>query len=414
MKRILGSFIGIVISILLIALFLAITLLSCSDENSSSVQPIENKEITVGALLSLTGDWSSLGKPSQAALNIALYDINNYLVSISSTIRLKLKIEDTGLDTSNALAKIQSFSASGIRFVIGPQSSKEVSALKMFADQNNIVIISQGSTAGNLALSGDNIFRFCPSDSIEGAAIAQLMWDEGITAFVPFSEDDAGNRGLQIAAKASFIKLGGTVTQGVVFDPATVDFTPYFQTVRSEILQQQVAIGKNKVGVYITGFDAVVTIFKQAITDTVLSSVKWYGSDGMVLNEKLITDSTAARFAEMTKYPCPTYGLNQSNKFKWEPVVNQIESELGYQPDAFSISTYDALWIIAITYLSVDGADDFQTLKKVFQQTANSYYGLTGATVLNDAGDRKFGYYAYWGVQKSGVAYKWSLLGYSN
>ncbi|MCX6152483.1 MAG: penicillin-binding protein activator [Ignavibacteriales bacterium] len=410
MKRIISFLKVKVISLLVLAVFITINFLSCSDENTSPIQSTGNKEITVGALLSLTGDWSSLGKASEAALNIATKDINNYLASISSNIRLKLKIEDTKLDTTIALQKIKSLSASGVRFIIGPQSSKEVSAIKKFADQNNILVLSQGSTAGNLAIPGDNIFRFCPSDSIEGAAIAQLMWSEGMKTYIPFGGNDAGNQGLQIAAKASFINLGGTVTQGVVYDPATVNFASYLQTIRAEILQQQALYGKAGVGVYITGFDAVINIFKQAITDTVLNSVKWYGSDGMVLNEKLIADTTAARFAEMTKYPCPTYGLDQSNKFKWQPIVNQIESEIGYQPDAFGLAAYDALWIVAIAYLSIDGADDFQFLKKVFQQTANSYYGLTGATTLNNAGDRMFGYYAYWGVRKQGDVYKWVLL----
>jgi len=134
----------------------------------------------------------------------------------------------------------------------------------------------------------------------------------------------------------------------------------------------------------------------------------------MVLNEKLTSDTAAARFAEMTKYPCPTYGLDQSTKYKWEPIVNQIENEIGFQPDAFGLSTYDAVWVIALSYLANNGVDDFSNLKKIFVQTSDSYYGLTGATVLNIAGDRKFGFYDYWGVQKQNGVYSWVLVGNSN
>ncbi len=387
---------------------------SCSDDDSNPSQSNGTKEIKIGALLSLTGDWSSLGKASQSALNLAVEDVNSYLASISSGIRIKLVVEDTKLDTTIALEKIKGLAANGVRFIIGPQSSKEVAAIKKYADQNNIIVISQGSTAGTLAISSDNIFRFCPSDSLEGAAIANLMFDEGIKSFIPFSSNDAGNLGLQKAARTSFTSLGGVVTTGVNYTSGTTDFSSYLPTVNSSVLQQIAVYGKENVGVYMSGFDEVINIFEQALSYPDLYSVKWYGSDGMVLNEKLISDTAAARFAEITKYPCPTYGLDEAAKFKWEPVVNQIKNEIGFQPDAFGLSTYDALWVIALSYLSNNEEDDFSNLKKIFIQTADSYYGLTGATVLNSAGDRKFGYYDYWSVQKENNNYSWVLVGNSN
>jgi len=386
----------------------------CSDDDSAPSQTSETKEIKVGALLSLTGDWSSLGKASQAALNIAVENINSYFTSINSNIRIKLVVEDTKLDTAIALAKINSLAAAGVRFIIGPQSSKEVSAVKKYADQNNIIVISQGSTAGTIAIPSDNIFRFCPSDSLEGAAIAKLMFDEGIRSFIPLSSNDAGNLGLQKAAKTSFTNLGGVVATGANYNSGSTDFSSVLPSINTSLQQQILLFGKNEVGIYLAGFDEVIELFKQALSYPDLYSVKWYGSDGMVLNEKILSDTTASRFAEMTKYPCPTYGLDQSTKYKWEPIVNQIENEIGFQPDAFGLSTYDALWVVALSYLANNGVDDFSNLKKIFIQTSDSYFGLTGATVLNSAGDRKFGFYDYWAVQKQNGGYSWVFVGNSN
>ena len=47
--------------------------------------------------------------------------------------------------------------------------------IKPFADANNILVISQGSTASSLAIPNDNIFRFCPNDIREADAIVALM-----------------------------------------------------------------------------------------------------------------------------------------------------------------------------------------------------------------------------------------------
>ncbi len=396
--------------------FVACTLLfsGCSDDDTSPSESVETKEIKVGAMLSLTGDWSSLGKASQSALNIAVENINSYFASISSNIRIKLVIEDTKLDTTIALEKIKSLAAAGVRFIIGPQSSKEVAAIRGYANQNNIIVISQGSTAGTLAIPADNIFRFCPSDSLEGAAMARLMFNEGMRSIISISSMDAGNLGLQKAAEISFKSLGGFVTTSSNYNAGLTDFSSLLPVINSSVQLQISSFGKNEVGVYLAGFDEVIELFKQALSYPDLYSVKWYGSDGMVLNEKILSDTAASRFAEMTKYPCPTYGLDLSTKYKWEPIVTMINNEIGFQPDAFGLSTYDALWVVALSYLSNNGSDNFANLKKIFVQTADSYYGLTGATVLNNAGDRKFGFYDYWEIKKQNGVYNWVLVGNSN
>jgi branched-chain amino acid transport system substrate-binding protein len=87
--------------------------------------------------------------------------------------------------------------ADGVSFIIGPQSSSELAAIKPEVDQSNIIVISQSSTAGSLAIPGDAIFRFCPSDKIEGAAMANTIYKKGQTALVTVTQDDAGNKGLQ-------------------------------------------------------------------------------------------------------------------------------------------------------------------------------------------------------------------------
>ena len=101
--------------------------------------------VNVGALLSLTGNWSSLGITSKAALEITT-------------------VYDTKLDTALAKQFIEKVKDSGVNFVIGPQSSAEVGTIKQFADANNILVVSQGSTAGSLSIANDNIsLQFSPT-----------------------------------------------------------------------------------------------------------------------------------------------------------------------------------------------------------------------------------------------------------
>ena len=62
-----------------------------------------------------------------------------------------------------------------MQVIIGPQSSAELAALKSYVDQNPVLVVSQSSTAGTLAVKNDRILRFTPADSLEGVAVSALM-----------------------------------------------------------------------------------------------------------------------------------------------------------------------------------------------------------------------------------------------
>ena len=162
----------------------------------------------MGGLFSLTGNWATLGVTSKAAMEIGIEDVNPYLADGGSGIQFTRVIKDTKLDPATALAQITAFKEAGVEVVIGPQSSAEVAAIKSYADANAILVASQSSTAGTLAIAGDNIFRFTPSDTLEAVALVGLMKADGMKTIIPFWRNDAGNIGLQVATRALFARDG--------------------------------------------------------------------------------------------------------------------------------------------------------------------------------------------------------------
>jgi branched-chain amino acid transport system substrate-binding protein len=384
---------------------------SCTKTNDT--KPAQ-QTVTVGALLSLTGNWSSLGITSKAAIEIAADDINNYMEGTGSKYRFATTIYDTKLDTAVAKHFITEAKNSGVNFIIGPQSSAEVGALKQFADANNILIVSQGSTAGSLSIANDNIFRFCPDDLIEGNAIANTIYKAGVKGLVTVSRDDAGNKGLQLSTGTAFTNLGGNVGAIASYATTTTDFTSVVAEIKNKIQSFTALYGSAETAVYLASFDESVGLFKQAATDPVLSSVKWYGADGVTLSTALINDAAAANFAAATSFFSPTFGLPTHAQSKWQPLAKAIKDRTGVDPDAFALASYDALWVIALTYNSTAGIEaGFDKLKTVFQQEANIYYGVTGPTLLNDFGDRAIGSFDYWSIVSDNGSYVWKLTGKS-
>ncbi|RLE59186.1 MAG: hypothetical protein DRJ35_06310 [Thermoprotei archaeon] len=115
----------------------------------------EIEVVPIGALLLLSGAQESYGKRGQAALQLAIEDVNKYAESIGSRFRFKLLPEDTKTDPQTAVEKIQSLATLGVKVVIGPYTSAETAAVKTFADSSKIVVVSPASISSNLALSGD-------------------------------------------------------------------------------------------------------------------------------------------------------------------------------------------------------------------------------------------------------------------
>lgn len=379
----------------------ALLLASCV----TTSEPQNARDIRIGALLDLSGTWKSLGISSQSVMQIAADDANKYLDSMGSDLRVKIEVVDTKLDPATALAKLEEMNDGGVRIFVGPQSSSEVREVKSAADGRGVLVISQGSTAGSLAVDNDNIFRFCPDDRQEGVAMAQLLLEDSIHTIVPLYRDDAGNTGLRNATSASFSSQGGLAYPGIIYPATGANYAEIVGDLSVEVKKAIDLFGSKSVAVYAACFEEVREILKLAQNDTVLSSVKWYGSDGVAHSTVVIADTAAARFAVSSCYPNPIFGIDDSSKSVWE----SVSTRAGITPEAFAFAAYDAVRVAALAAFESD-SEDIAVLKAAFVSQANKYSGATGKTTLNAAGDRSTGSFDFWAIRKNGEAFEWKMV----
>ena len=379
-----------------LALMLLLGVAACGDDSSSG--PDTGNQLVVGALLSLTGPGQTLGRTSEAALALAADDVNARLSDQGSPVRVSLRIEDTGLDPSQALDRLRTLTDQGVRIFVGPQSSSEVAALKPFADSAGVILLSQGSTAGSLSIPDDNVFRLVPDDAAEGAAMVELLREDGIETVVPLWREDAGNQGLHDAVERLFEAAGGTVTPGASYAPGTTDFTAPWATIRTEIEAAVAQGGAGTVAVYFASFEeSAVAIFAAANADPAFSQVRWYGGDGVVQSSLVLGDSDAANFAAATAFRAPTYGLDDQLLQEHADLIAAIEARSGFPADAFTLAAYDALHVAALAYADV-GLGSIPSYRSALLAQAAAYAGATGNTALNPAGDRTVGDYDFYQV----------------
>lgn len=392
-------------AVALLAALLTLPLAAASGETDSAV-PV----IRIGALLPLTGDLESSGRDDRAALELAAADISEYLAARGTPVRLALAIEDTATNPDTALQKAEALVEQGIRIAIGPESSAEVWAVKDFADDNDLLILSHGSTAPSLALPGDNVFRMIPDDSRQAEAIAALMRRDGIRTVVMLTRRDVYGDELSAAVR-NYLRRDGCAAAGEVkYEPDAGDFSGAVTELNGLVEAALKAGDDRSIAVYFIGFSEVVPIFRQAAAAPALARVRWYGSDGTTRNAELTADHEAAAFAARTGFPCPIFmpdSPDAAHDTVLETTRLQIRRRIGHEPEPYAFAAWDALWVAALAHTAAGPGADFEALRSALRDTFHRYSGVLGPGALNEADDRDAGSYGFFSVAADEDGFAW-------
>lgn len=362
--------------------------------------------LAFGALLPLTGPLADKGKTSKVALELAQADINAYLAKTGAQGQASFAVENTASDPTQALAKLKALAGRGIRVVIGPYSDDEAEACLDYADKNNIILISQGSSGPYLSKNGDNLFRLSPSDTYQAEAVTGLMRQEGVTTVVPLWRGDRHGDDLTVHVKARFRQLGGSTLPGTRFAPDRKDFTPTLDDLVRQVAQAVKANPKGKLAVYFAGGQEIVPILKAASKRPELTELPWYGCDTTAMLDAIAKDPESAAMAMKVRLSSPRYGEGGANIYR--QIEQRIQAKTDSLPDTESVAAYDAAWVAFYTAQTVGGAGDFARFKQMLPRICERMYGATGWLALNEHGDRREDWdFDFWVLRHEGDKFFW-------
>ena len=366
--------------------------------------------VQLGGLFGLSGRLATFGENEYTAALLAAEQVNAFLESIGADWMLEIVAEDTEAKDTICLEKVESLAARGIKLMIGPLSSAELRAIMGYCDANKVLAISQSSTAPDLAIPGDYIFRFCPTDKLgQGPAIGRIMYDDGKRYVIPVAVNDAWGVGLMEAAIERFEELGGTILEGILYTPEAPEFSAEASDLNTKVTNAIATYGADQVCVLHIAFEEVAAWFTATSEYEVLSSIKWYGSDGTAGSSVMLEDPVVSAFSVMVDYPSPIFAPTESAK--WEMVRQNGVDVLGRDPESYSYGVYDVVWAYALSILKADSADP-ESIKEVLPEVAQSFFGASGWIELDEAGDRKAGDYVIWQIVETAPGeYEWQIVG---
>jgi len=372
-------------------------------------------KIKIGALLALTGELSTYGENSKAALELAVSEINKWLKERGEDWEIELIIEDTATDPKTCFDKIQILYGRGVRIVIGPMTSAEVSEVKKYADANKILVIAPSSTSPALSIPGDWIYRYCPDDTIQGPAAARTLLVLGARWVVPVWRGDTWGDGVKRETEEVFKKMlekagmeGGFV-EGIRYAPGTKEFSAEAAKLNEIVSGLVEKYGADKVGIYYVGFEEAVAFVLACKEYDVLWKVAWVGTDGTAQLAPLAETPEVAEFGWKVKWLHPVFAVAANPIY--EKVKNYIIQKLGREPDPYAYASYDGLWSVAIALETLDEYDP-EKIKAILPSILEHYAGASGMVILNENGDRAFSDYNLWIVREvSPGKYEWALAG---
>ena len=346
--------------------------------------------LRIGALLPLTGDLEDMGAAYEAALAKALAEI----AEAPGMPEVELIVENTDSDPLVAAMKLASLYSNGVQVVVGPESSSECDVLRTLATNGvGMLLLSSGSTAAALAEPNDPLMRLTMDDSHQARELARRIAADGITHLAVLKRSDVYGDGMRNAFCQEYALLGGTVFFDEYY-PRVSEFLPeVVSNLNNAVFAQLGTVDRDGVGVLIVAFDEGVTLLEAAAAYAPLTSVRWFGTDGMAGNAELPVRAFAREVARQTRF-LSTQPAPHSNA-KFAEVANWIEAQTGHQAQTIAVTAYDALWLAALSLRDTGTTGTVEQVRAAIRANAATYEGATGPIEFNAADDRAGGAYEF-------------------
>jgi branched-chain amino acid transport system substrate-binding protein len=368
----------------------------------SSKYTQESGVATIGAVMPLSGKNEENGFGALYAIDLALEHANTYFsLAEGLDIRFTVDIRDSQSDPETALAQVKALHEQGINLVIGPIVSSELEAVQEYVAANDMVLISTTSTALSLA-EEDQIMRLTANDTHQAKAISRLLTEKGKDNVVLLYIDDMYGVDFVTAFASAFTGVLNTIP----YDADATDFSKVLATAEGYVSN---AGDAGKVAVLLVSINEGVQLLEQ-VPDGPLTSVSWYGADGLCQSRALLTSDKAVAVAKKTSLTCSTYDVAGMRQFS--PMRNTageyLASLLGGTAAWNEISAYDALWLaayaVATTSISADSATLWSKL-----DNPNGAIGIGGTYTFDANGDQSLSTYAFYTVEDAASGAAWDV-----
>jgi len=332
-------------------------------------------EIKIGGVAPLTGHVATYGISTRNAASLAFDAVNAQGgVDIGGTKYLIDYIveDDQGTPEIAANAFRKLIDQDEVVAIIGTVTSNCTLAGAPIAQDAGIPTISPTSTAVQVTLTGDYIFRACFLDPFQGAVVASFSYDDlnARTGAVIFDNANDYTKGLAEAFRDSFEALGGEMVAYESFteESKTVDYSAQLTNIKAA----------NPDVLFVDAYYAAAAMIANQARDLGITA-PFVGADGWDSAQFTILGGEAVEGGHFCNHYSP-----EDPRPVVQDFVKEYAEKYGETPDALATLAYDAA-LILIDSLQRAGSMDGAAIRDAI--SATDLECVSGQITFNEVGD---------------------------
>jgi branched-chain amino acid transport system substrate-binding protein len=320
------------------------------------------QDITIGAVLPLSGSSVTQGMDQRRGIEIAVDEINAGGGLLGR--KLRVIVEDSGGRAPTALdAAKKLVTVDKVPVVLGEYSSGITIPVAQYLLQENRVHLNIGSSSGRIRALGDGAFSIMGLDNVSSEFAARDVLDQGWKNVALIAPNNAFGQGYAQGFKSAFEKMGGQLTGQVLYTEGQT-------TYRREL--QQLQSSKPDAYVY-TAYGKDAAIINREAFELGINKMPWYA----IYLTMCTADSPA-------QYVSGQYGMD-TNFIGPNGVVYEATYKKRFGESfktTFSGYAYDGVMMVAQA-IRQTGKADAGSLRKGLYEVGKGYEGVTGSIVLD-------------------------------
>jgi branched-chain amino acid transport system substrate-binding protein len=359
------------------------------------VHPLAGKEIQWGVTSSST---EGLETTIPLVEEIIQEDLNDYADLLGLDLSIDLLVEDNQGTAAIALEKTQTFKAMGINVVQGHGWSSQCQAALSYVNENDMILVSASSTSPLLAIADDMLFRTCPTDFVQGPAIAAMWSTWGAKAVLTMHRADAWGDGIWNVLEPLWDDFGIVDLGRIRYAGEVTEFSSYLDQANGIITEAAAEYGGLEyVGMQFFVFAEGRTIQTQAADYPNLIDIIWMSTESAGRSELMLNE--AGEWAVQTRHFSSLMGVDEAN-FKFLSLEDRYYEETSYLPSFYTGTSYDSNWMILKAILETGGLEA-APMADTFIDLSYEHHGVTGWVSLDRNGDRQAQIFDIWGFYET-------------
>jgi len=322
----------------------------------------------VGAVLSLSGEGSYYGLAIRQGMDLAVGEVNASGGIGGNPLRILYR-DSASSPEKAAQAAIQLYDRQDVPMIVGAVLSSETLRIAPLAEQRHKILLSPASSSPEITQAGKFIFRVYPSDTLEGAYMAQLAADElHLKRVLVLAIDNAFGQGLASVFSKAF--PSSTPVEVQTYPAHGADFAALTERAR--------AWGPD--GIYLAGYYSdmaqALKEIRRVDRKVILLSTSSFG------NPKTL--EAAGDAAEGVIFPAIVFNP-ESDDPTVARFVKAFRGRYGFDPDLWAAHGYDAVLITAAAMRGAGGT----VPERIAQSLLNirDFPGASGSLGFDAEGD---------------------------